>query len=631
MASLYRKTVTRPLPKSATIEDRERGPVAVWRDRNGKRRAAPLVLDADGKPKLSAKGEPQIRTKTATMYLKVPGIGEDIPTGCRTEDGARYKLGELVKRAEHLKANILTEAEARTADHQTTPLGEHIDAFVEHLKAKGVTAAHRKTQAARLRALAEGCCFAKLRDLDRGALENWLVKQADADMSARTRNAYGAAAVSFANWCIDTHRLTANPFARLPKADERADPRRKRRAMTEVELARLLKVARLRPLAEYGRPTVKLANADKRENPKSRATWAKAPLTWETLDAAAASARESLGENNADLLTDLEHRGRERALLYKVLVLTGLRKGELASLTVGQCELVGATPHIALNAADEKNREGNTIPLRVDLAADLSRHLAGRLEIAQAAAKRDGGAIPLRLPPTEKLLYVPAALVRIMDRDLEAANIPKRDDRDRVLDVHALRHTFGSLLSKAGVPLRTAQAAMRHSDPSLTANVYTDPRLLDVSGAVESLPALPLDDAPDTEQQRTTAVAGGATSVALNFAPRDGNLGLCKAIAGKRSESRATARVQGGAAVSAALAKRNDPLTSVANGSRNGADEIRTHDLLHAMQALSQLSYGPRRLSVFSSQYPASEAPNATSRAVHHGIIRTTPPSHWSG
>ena len=35
----------------------------------------------------------------------------------------------------------------------------------------------------------------------------------------------------------------------------------------------------------------------------------------------------------------------------------------------------------------------------------------------------------------------------------------------------------------------------------------------------------------------------------------------------------------------------------------NGADEIRTHDLLHAMQALSQLSYGPRqKLSGFSFQ-----------------------------
>ena len=275
-------------------------------------------------------------------------------------------------------------------------------------------------------------------------------------------------------------------------------------------------------------------------------------------------------------------------------MLTGLRKGELASLTVGQCELAGAAPQIALNAADEKNREGNTIPLRADLAADLSRHLAGRLEIAQAAAKRENRAIPLRLPPAEKLLYVPAGLVRILDRDLEAANIPKRDDRDRVLDVHALRHTFGSLLSKAGVPLRTAQAAMRHSDPSLTANVYTDPRLLDVSGAVESLPALPLDDAPDTEHQRKTAVAGCEPgSVALSVALNGGNLGLCKANTGKRSESRATARVQGGVTISAELTNRNDPLANVANGSRNGADEIRTHDLLHAMQALSQLSYGP--------------------------------------
>lgn len=41
-------------------------------------------------------------------------------------------------------------------------------------------------------------------------------------------------------------------------------------------------------------------------------------------------------------------------------------------------------------------------------------------------------------------------------------------------------------------PLRTAQAAMRHSDPSLTANVYTDPKLLDVARAVASLPDLPL-------------------------------------------------------------------------------------------------------------------------------------------
>lgn len=68
----------------------------------------------------------------------------------------------------------------------------------------------------------------------------------------------------------------------------------------------------------------------------------------------------------------------------------------------------------------------------------------------------------------------------------------KIDNRGRTIDVHALRHTFGTHLSKAGVPLRTAQAAMHHSDPSPTANVYTDPKLIDVAGAVASLPDLPL-------------------------------------------------------------------------------------------------------------------------------------------
>jgi hypothetical protein len=96
-------------------------------------------------------------------------------------------------------------------------------------------------------------------------------------------------------------------------------------------------------------------------------------------------------------------------------------------------------------------------------------------------------------------------LIRIFDRDLKAAGIAKRDERGRTLDVHALRTTFGTLLSKGGVPLRTAQAAMRHSDPSLTANVYTDPKLLDVHGALDALPSLPLDGGPTAEPERARA------------------------------------------------------------------------------------------------------------------------------
>lgn len=92
--------------------------------------------------------------------------------------------------------------------------------------------------------------------------------------------------------------------------------------------------------------------------------------------------------------------------------------------------------------------------------------------------------------PAAPLFYVPTGLRRILDRDLIAAGIPKIDDRGRSLDAHALRTTFGTHLSMAGVPLRTAQTAIRHSTPALTTNDYTDPRLLDVHGAIESLPAL---------------------------------------------------------------------------------------------------------------------------------------------
>src|SRR5205823_5635850 len=173
------------------------------------------------------------------------------------------------------------------------------------------------------------------------------------------------------------------------------------------------------------------------------------------------------------------------------LVLTGLRRNELRTLTAGQLDLTPGAAHLQLDAADEKNREGNAVALRDDLADDLRGWLAEKLAALQAAARATGGPIPLRVPGDTPLFRVPAALRLILDRDLKAAGIPKRDDRGRTIDVHAMRTTFGTLLSKTGTAPRTAQAAMRHGDIKLTMGVYPDPRLLDVRGAVEKLPALP--------------------------------------------------------------------------------------------------------------------------------------------
>ncbi len=191
-------------------------------------------------------------------------------------------------------------------------------------------------------------------------------------MSGGSRNEYRQELVGFGNWCVETHRLSVNPFANVPKADANSDRRRQRRSMTEAELVTLLDVARLRPLAEFGREAVSV-DEDETEangNPAKRSNWTKAVLTLDGLQAAVERARGRLAKN-AELVAELERLGRERALIYKTLVLTGLRKGELASLTVGQLELDEPMPFAVLNVADKKNRQGSTLPLRTDLAAEL--------------------------------------------------------------------------------------------------------------------------------------------------------------------------------------------------------------------------------------------------------------------
>jgi len=74
-------------------------------------------------------------------------------------------------------------------------------------------------------------------------------------------------------------------------------------------------------------------------------------------------ARVSGGANDMPMCETVRQRleglGRERALIYKTFLLSGLRKGELTALTVGQLYLDEPIPYIALDASEEKNREEN--------------------------------------------------------------------------------------------------------------------------------------------------------------------------------------------------------------------------------------------------------------------------------
>lgn len=91
--------------------------------------------------------------------------------------------------------------------------------------------------------------------------------------------------------------------------------------------------------------------------------------------------------------------------------------------------------------------------------------------------------------PSSPAFLVTSGLPRILNRDLAFARIAKRPCEGRTFDLHAFRTSLRSHLARAGVPLRTAQEVMRHSNPSLTANSYTDPALLQIEAALAALPS----------------------------------------------------------------------------------------------------------------------------------------------
>ena len=201
-------------------------------------------------------------------------------TSTRTTDKAAAEriLAKRVADAAMRRDGVIDAAQDRYIEESRKTLAEHFaehdDYLRVHINRKTgfpATPKHRSHRQKHLKTVAEALEWSKLEDLDRSKLEAWLAGQDTASMSARTRNTYALSWCAFGNWCVDTGRLVANPFTRLGRANERADRRRHRRALTVDELHRLIDAARRRPLAEYGRSPVKVPQ--KEGEPKKRASW----------------------------------------------------------------------------------------------------------------------------------------------------------------------------------------------------------------------------------------------------------------------------------------------------------------------------------------------------------------------
>jgi hypothetical protein len=160
-------------------------------------------------------------------------------------------------------------------------------------------------------------------------------------------------------------------------------------------------------------------------------------------------------------------------MLYRLAVETGLRAGELRSLTPASFDLSDDLPTVKVLAAYSKHRRDDTLPLLPATASMLGEYLM----------ERDYTKTVFQFPRREELASV-------LRTDLEAAGIPYRDATNRVVDFHALRHTFITNLAQGGVHPKTAQALALHSTITLTMDRYSHSEREDEARALSALPDL---------------------------------------------------------------------------------------------------------------------------------------------
>ena len=150
-----------------------------------------------------------------------------------------------------------------------------------------------------------------------------------------------------------------------------------------------------------------------------------------------------------------DHPSRLDPAIFELAVQTGMRRGEILALRVGDVEL-GPDPYVtirrALSAGESttpKSRRARRVPLTDRAVAVLGPLVAGREPVALVFAGPRGRQLDAD------------ALSRRFNRARDRAGLPP-------LRFHDLRHSFGSQLARAGFDLPTIQAYYGHADLDTT-------------------------------------------------------------------------------------------------------------------------------------------------------------------
>ena len=155
--------------------------------------------------------------------------------------------------------------------------------------------------------------------------------------------------------------------------------------------------------------------------------------------------------------------GRVQRVLYRAAVMTGMRQGELLALRWQDVDWSAQRVRVNRNYVNgeygtPKSRRGRSVPMADRLGGELDK-------LYRVSAYQADSDLVFGNPHTGKPMNG-HTLTRTFQSALVAAGVRK-------VRFHDLRHTFGTRMAAAGVPMRTLQEWMGHRDFRTTL-IYAD-------------------------------------------------------------------------------------------------------------------------------------------------------------
>ncbi len=413
MATVFKRTRRKPIPRGAELIDYRGKRYAVWVSRGGRKRKAPLT--GDGQAVL-------IEDDNYTVeWWSWNGKRRRLCGGPDRDAAEALGRAEDTEEMER-RRGLVDPRQERLVQESRRPLDGPLTDYEAKLRAANCDPKHVATTLAYIRTIAEAAGFSTAGDISADGV-NAYAADLGKKRSVRTVQAHLTAIKGFSKWLSEHGKLAHDPLASVKRPDPKSARKRERRMLLPEEWDWLRVVTLAEGVERFGMES------------------------------------------------------RERVLLYATAIQTGLRSGELRSLTRGRLYLDAEPPFITCKAGSTKNKKDCRQYIHEALATELLDNFGRKSPGAPAFAMPHKFDVAAML--RADLDAARRAWLTVVDSDPQERLRREQSDflaavnhEGETLDFHALRHACGAWLAMSGAHPNAVQAVMRHSTITLTMDTY---------------------------------------------------------------------------------------------------------------------------------------------------------------